>query len=53
MANETTCDRCGDVYNEYTDDRFWSGSWTEEAPDGTVAEHQTLCDDCHRDVVRS
>lgn len=53
MATETACDRCGRVYNPYHGDRFWSGSWAETAPDETRAEYETLCDDCHRDVVRS
>jgi len=49
---ESTCDRCGAVYNPYLGDRFWSGKWTETAGDGTTATYETLCDDCHRTVVR-
>jgi len=53
MADETKCERCGRVYNPYLGDRFWSGSFTERVPDGTVSNYHTLCDDCHRDVVRT
>lgn len=46
--SDTKCDECGKVYNEYLGDRFWSGSWIV---DGRV--FNTLCDDCHRELVRS
>lgn len=46
------CDRCGRVYNKYLGDRFWSGSYTEYADDGTSAVYEFLCDDCHREVAR-
>lgn len=50
MANDTTCDRCGKVYNEYLGDRFWSGGFSEVP--GTEVDYETLCDDCHREVAR-
>lgn len=50
---ESTCDRCGKVYNPYVGDRFWSGTFVEDSPDGGRSEYGTLCDNCHRDVVRS
>lgn len=50
---DTSCDRYGRVYNAYLGDRYWSGTFTELAPDGTLAEYSTLCDSCHRQVVRS
>lgn len=53
MAEDTTCDRCGRVYNPFIGDRFWSGEFNETAPDGITATYETLCDDCHRDVVRA
>lgn len=52
MTSKSNCDRCGKVYNEYLGDRFWSGDFEWEAPDGAVERGDTLCDDCHRDVVR-
>lgn len=53
MAKNDACDRCGRVHNPFLGERFWSGQFTEVAPDGTAAEYETLCDDCHRSVVRS
>lgn len=48
----TTCDRCGDTYGPLDEMRFRAGTWTETA-DGTTATYETLCEDCHRDLVRS
>jgi hypothetical protein len=48
---ETTCDRCGLVYNRFLGMRFWSGEYVEVV-DGVHKVYLTLCDDCHRDVVR-
>jgi hypothetical protein len=50
---DTKCDRCGDVKEPLFNQRFWSGSWTETADDGTTATYETLCDDCHSAVVRT
>lgn len=55
MPNEngqTRCDRCGKVFNPYLGDRFWSGTWMVDADDGSVDIYNTLCNDCHRTVVR-
>jgi hypothetical protein len=46
------CDRCGDERDALANERFWSGRWTERVSDG-VKTHETLCDDCHSDLVRS
>lgn len=48
------CPRCGDV-DYYGDMRFWSARepYVEALPDGTTAQFDMLCDDCHRDVVRT
>jgi hypothetical protein len=54
MAETTTCPRCETVYHDYLDDeRFRSGAFSEDLPDGTTVTYDTLCEDCHRDVVRS
>lgn len=50
---ETVCEYCGRVYNQWLGDRFWSGSWTVTADDGTSVTYNILCDGCHRDLVRS
>ena len=48
-----TCDRCQKSRSPYERDRFWSGNYTEQLNDGTVEHYETLCDDCHRDIVRT
>lgn len=51
-----SCDHCGRVYNPYIGDRFWSAlSYQCTAPDECQTgggEHTTLCDDCHRNLIR-
>lgn len=53
---DAACDHCGKVYAPGWD-RFWSGGgWECTAPDECETNggvHDTLCDDCHRDLVRS
>lgn len=41
------CEVCGKVYNRFLGDRFWSGTY--ETPEG---RKETLCDNCHRTLVR-
>jgi hypothetical protein len=48
-----TCDRCQKTRSIYEGARFRSGSFTEELDDGTVEHYETLCEGCHRDVVRT
>lgn len=48
----TTCPRCEET-DYFMDMRFRSGTFTEEEPDGTITEYDYLCEDCHREVVRS
>jgi hypothetical protein len=48
MDNSVNCDRCGKLYNEFLGDRFWSGEFSEGE-----SVYETLCDSCHRIVVRS
>lgn len=43
----TKCDVCGDEYNQFLDQRFWSGDYGEI--DGKKIT--TLCDDCHRELT--
>jgi hypothetical protein len=45
------CDRCKDSYSPFEGVRFWSGYWTERQQ-GEHEEYSTLCDDCHRELVR-
>jgi hypothetical protein len=45
------CDRCKESYSRFEGVRFWSGNWTERT-DGGREEYRTLCDDCHRALVR-
>lgn len=55
VQSESSCDHCGKVYNPMWGDRFWSGSWACSAPDtceGGGGVHETLCNDCHRTLVR-
>lgn len=50
----TTCPRCEEEYHdEYDDMRFRAGIFTEELPNGRTKQYDQLCEDCHRDVVRS
>lgn len=49
--SETTCDRCGLVYNPFLGHRFWSGEYTEETDSGWTATYDTLCNACHRVVT--
>jgi hypothetical protein len=46
-----TCDRCGFTRSRFEGGRFWSGNWTERQQSGRET-YRTLCDDCHREVVR-
>lgn len=48
-----TCDRCGLTRHPLEDYRFWSGAFVEEHADGSTETHETLCNDCHRVVVRT
>jgi hypothetical protein len=50
-SDRKTCDRCEAEYNPYVGDRFWSGTYTITV-DGESQTVETLCDDCHREVVR-
>lgn len=47
------CDRCGVTRHPAENYRFWAGPFEEELEDGSVDLHETLCDDCHREVVRT
>lgn len=52
----TSCQHCGRVYNPYIGDRFWSGGDypcdDAEACETDGGIHDTVCDDCHRELVR-
>jgi hypothetical protein len=45
------CDRCKNSYSPLDRMRFWSGHWTERVG-GEYKEYDTLCNDCHRQLVR-
>ena len=45
------CDRCEESYSKYEGVRFWSGHWAERTSEGWK-EYDTLCNDCHRALVR-
>lgn len=52
--SETECPRCNETFHDmYDDERFRSGEFTEELPDGTEVVYERLCEDCHRAVARS
>lgn len=46
------CDACGKEEDPFREDRFWCGTWKRKI-DGVVRELRTLCNDCHRDLVRN
>jgi hypothetical protein len=54
-SGDHACGHCGKVYNPYIGDRFWSGHFpctraSECKNDGGL--HDTLCNSCHRQMVR-
>jgi len=47
------CPRCERTFcTQYDEPRFHAGRFVETLPDGTVAEYDQVCTDCHRELVR-
>lgn len=53
-GEEWTCPRCDRSFIEgFNGTRSRSGRFVEDLPDGGTEEFKLLCEDCHREVVRS
>lgn len=50
---EVTCPRCQQTFDALDDMRFRSGEFVEHFVGGGRAIYDTLCEDCHREVVRN
>lgn len=50
---ETTCPRCQQTFDELDDMRFRAGEFVEHFVGGGRAIYDTLCEDCHREVVKN
>lgn len=53
MNGTTTCPRCNETFGPLDEMRFRAGKFAEELDDDMTVIYDELCEDCHREVVRS